>query len=101
LTRLLGGDTAADHPRHNYQRTTQHRGADVKTTPETTYDVVINDEEQYSIWSSDQRPPPGWRSVGVTGSKDQCLRHIEEVWTDLRPLSLRRAMNQEPGQLTR
>ena len=56
------------------------------------YDVVINDEEQYSIWTADQPPPAGWRTVGVRGPKDECLAYIDEHWTDMRPLSLRRAM---------
>ncbi|NBF00423.1 MbtH family NRPS accessory protein [Nonomuraea sp. KC401] len=56
------------------------------------YDVVVNDEEQYSIWPVDQQIPEGWRSVGVSGVKQDCLDYIDEVWTDLRPLSLRRAM---------
>lgn len=56
------------------------------------YDVVINDEEQYSIWLADREPPAGWRKVGVSGAKAVCLAHIAEVWTDMRPASLRRAM---------
>jgi MbtH protein len=58
----------------------------------TTYTVVINDEEQYSIWPAGRDLPSGWTEVGVTGSKQTCLDHIEVVWTDMRPLSLRRAM---------
>jgi MbtH protein len=58
----------------------------------TTYAVVVNDEEQYSIWPADRTQPDGWHLVGVTGQKQQCLDHIEQVWTDMRPLSLRRAM---------
>jgi MbtH protein len=60
----------------------------------TIYVVVVNDEEQYSIWSEDQDIPAGWRSVGVRGPKAECLDHIERVWTDMRPLSVRRAMEQ-------
>ena len=56
------------------------------------YQVVINDETQYSIWRAGREIPAGWRAAGVTGSKDDCLRHIEEVWTDMRPRSLREAM---------
>lgn len=51
--------------------------------------VVINDEEQYSIWPADQEPPAGWRTVGFAGSSQDCLDHIDTVWTDLRPLSAR------------
>jgi MbtH protein len=57
-----------------------------------TYTVVVNHEEQYSIWFVDQDVPAGWRTVGRTGPKDECLAYIAEVWTDMRPLSLRRAM---------
>lgn len=56
------------------------------------HDVVVNDEEQYSIWPSDRELPPGWRVVGYRGAKDACLDHIAEIWVDMRPLSLRRAM---------
>ncbi len=54
--------------------------------------VVMNHEEQYSIWPADRELPLGWRNTGKTGTKDECLAHIDEVWTDMRPLSLRRAM---------
>jgi MbtH protein len=57
-----------------------------------TYQVVINIEEQYSIWLMDKDIPRGWRSAGKVGSKKECLDYIEEVWTDMRPLSLRRQM---------
>jgi MbtH protein len=55
-----------------------------------TYLVVVNDEEQYSIWPKDEQIPTGWRAVGKEGKKPECLRHIEQVWTDMRPLSLRK-----------
>ena len=54
--------------------------------------VVVNDEEQYSIWFVDRAVPAGWREAGKEGTKEECLAYIEEVWTDMRPLSLRRAM---------
>ncbi len=57
-----------------------------------TYLVVINDEDQYSIWLADRQPPSGWAAVGVEGSRDTCLDHIEKVWTDMRPRSLREAL---------
>lgn len=57
-----------------------------------TYTVVMNDEEQYSIWLVDKEVPAGWREVGKTGLKSECLGYIEEVWTDMRPLSLRKHM---------
>jgi MbtH protein len=53
------------------------------------YSVVVNDEEQYSIWLADRTPPLGWHEVGQRGSKTVCLAYINEVWTDMRPLSLR------------
>ncbi|WBB80950.1 MbtH family protein [Micromonospora sp. WMMD882] len=53
------------------------------------YHVVVNDEEQYSIWPEEADVPAGWRPVGVTGDRATCLAHIEEVWTDMRPRSLR------------
>jgi MbtH protein len=57
-----------------------------------TYKVVVNHEEQYSIWPADRENPLGWRDVGRTGTKGECLAYIKEVWTDMRPLSLRKAM---------
>jgi MbtH protein len=62
----------------------------------TVFAVVINDEDQYSIWPDDRQPPAGWRRVGVTGSKDACLAHIETVWTDMRPKSLRDWLTANP-----
>ncbi|MEV0006240.1 MbtH family NRPS accessory protein [Micromonospora sp. NPDC050980] len=56
------------------------------------YRVVLNDEEQYSIWPADRENPLGWHDEGTEGSKEECLSRIEQVWTDMRPLSLRRAM---------
>lgn len=53
------------------------------------YRVVINDEEQYSIWPVGRENAPGWRDAGFSGGKDECLAHIQEVWTDLRPRSVR------------
>ena len=57
-----------------------------------TYQVVRNDEEQYSIWPADSDLPPGWQSEGTTGTKDECLARISAVWTDMRPRSLRLGM---------
>ena len=54
------------------------------------YVVVVNHEEQYSIWPQWRALPPGWRAAGKIGTKEECLAHIEAVWTDMRPLSLRR-----------
>ncbi len=55
--------------------------------------VVVNDEEQYSIWPVDRENPAGWRDAGKTGTKQECLAYIEQVWTDMRPLSLRKQMD--------
>jgi len=54
--------------------------------------VVINEEEQYSIWPEFKAIPAGWRSMGKSGTKAECLAHIREVWTDMRPASLRRQL---------
>jgi len=59
-----------------------------------TYKVVVNDEEQYSIWPADRANPLGWRDGGRTGLKAECLEYIEQVWTDMRPLSLRKRMEE-------
>jgi MbtH protein len=58
----------------------------------TTYKVVVNEEEQYSIWPADRDLPLGWLDAGKSGPKPQCLEYIKEVWTDMRPLSLRKSM---------
>lgn len=58
----------------------------------TIFRVVVNHEEQYSIWPDFRQVPDGWREAGKTGSKAECLAYINEVWTDMRPLSLRRQM---------
>ncbi|MEV6632770.1 MbtH family protein [Actinoplanes sp. NPDC051470] len=59
---------------------------------ERTYKVVLNEEEQYSIWPDDREIPTGWRPSGFTGGKDDCLQHIDQVWTDITPLSVRRRL---------
>ncbi|MFD8499257.1 MbtH protein [Amycolatopsis xylanica] len=59
-----------------------------------SYRVVLNHEEQYSIWPAARDLPAGWRGEGTEGSKEECLAHIETVWTDMRPLSLRKRMDQ-------
>jgi len=58
----------------------------------TIYKVVLNHEEQYSIWPADRENAPGWSEEGKTGTKAECLQYIKEVWTDMRPLSLRKRM---------
>jgi MbtH protein len=58
------------------------------------YKVVVNHEEQYSIWFADRDLPAGWREAGKEGPKAECLAYIDEVWTDMRPLSLRKQMDE-------
>lgn len=58
----------------------------------TVFNVVVNHEEQYSIWPEYKEIPNGWRTVGKSGNKKDCLAYIDEVWTDMRPLSLRKHM---------
>jgi len=60
----------------------------------TIYKVVVNDEEQYSIWPEYKENPLGWKDVGKSGTKAECLAYIKEVWTDMRPLSLRMKMEE-------
>lgn len=55
------------------------------------YAVVFNEEEQYSVWPHDREPPAGWRRDGTEGTREECLAHIAEVWTDITPKSLREA----------
>jgi MbtH protein len=66
----------------------------------TIYKVVVNHEEQYSIWPADRENPAGWNDAGKSGTKADCLEYIREIWTDMRPLSLRKQMEafkQEDG----
>ena len=64
------------------------------------YKVIINHEEQYSLWPADRENPLGWADAGKSGTKTECLEYIREVWTDIRPLSLRRKMDDD-GKLQR
>jgi MbtH protein len=61
----------------------------------TVYKVVVNDEEQYSIWPTDRENPLGWADAGKSGRKADCLAYINEVWIDMRPKSLRERMEQD------
>ena len=66
---------------------------DLEKTPNTAQDLfyaLINQEEQYSLWPTALAIPPGWRDAGFEGTQEQCLAHIREVWTDMRPLSARK-----------
>lgn len=69
------------------------------TEPDSTrYTVVVNEEEQYSIWAVTRPVPEGWSAVGEGGSEQECLAHIKELWTDMRPLSLRTGSPAESGR---
>ncbi|MFI9786685.1 MbtH family protein [Kitasatospora sp. NPDC051984] len=59
---------------------------------EVTYQVTSNDEDQYSLWPVGRELPPGWKAAGKTGTKEECMAYIKEVWTDMRPRSLRESM---------
>jgi MbtH protein len=61
------------------------------------YKVVVNHEEQYSIWPAERANALGWNDAGKSGLKPECLAYIKEVWTDMRPLSLRQKMAQPAG----
>lgn len=63
-------------------------------TTQPEYTVVINHEEQYSIWPTYREIPTGWSEVGRRGTEQECLDYIAEVWTDMRPLSLRKHMEE-------
>jgi MbtH protein len=65
---------------------------DQEREDDTIYTVVVNHEEQYSIWPADREMPLGWKDAGKTGPKADCLAFVKEVWTDMRPLSLRKQM---------
>jgi MbtH protein len=60
----------------------------------TIYKVVVNGEEQYSIWPAHRENPLGWNDAGKSGTKPECLAYVKEVWTDMRPLSLRKKMEE-------
>jgi len=65
---------------------------DVEKEDEIVFTVLVNHEEQYSLWPERRTIPEGWRSTGKVGSKAECLQYVTEVWTDMRPLSLRKKM---------
>ena len=67
----------------------------------TVYKVVVNHEEQYSIWPSHKSNPLGWNDAGKSGSKEECLAYIKEVWTDITPLSVRKALSESTAQVSR
>ena len=63
-----------------------------------TFQVVVNHEEQYSIWQEGRELPLGWKPVGYTGTKEACLDHVEEIWTDITPLSVRQALARQKAR---
>jgi MbtH protein len=63
------------------------------------FQVVVNHEEQYSIWPVGREQAPGWREEGFSGSREACLERIAAIWTDMRPLSLRRSMEEESAKV--
>ncbi|MBB82914.1 MAG: antibiotic synthesis protein MbtH [Deltaproteobacteria bacterium] len=69
--------------------------SETNTTDSAIFSVVVSEEGRYSIWPEYKEIPWGWRADGKRGSKAECLDYIETVWTDMRPLSLRRAMDKD------
>ena len=67
----------------------------------TIYKAVVNHEEQYSIWPAHRENPLGWNDTGKSGLKAECLAYIKEVWTDMRPLSLRKKMEENAARAAR
>jgi MbtH protein len=66
-----------------------------ETDDDQGYLVVMNHEEQYSIWRDDRPVPDGWQATGFSGTKDECLDHIEVVWVDIAPKSVRESLAKE------
>jgi MbtH protein len=58
-----------------------------------TFLVVVNDEDQHSLWPAFADVPAGWRKVFGEASRAECLAYVEEHWTDIRPKSLREAVD--------
>ena len=70
---------------------------------ESVYIVLINHEEQYSLWPKHKAIPPGWQDVGMEGTREKCSQYVDEAWTDMRPKSLREKMDgahRDPGTST-
>ena len=91
--RVTPADDDAQPPTIAVDNSPPRRGALAEQEDPTVYKVVLNHEEQYSIWPADRENPLGWKDAGKAGSKTECLDFIKEVWTDMRPLSLRRQMD--------
>jgi MbtH protein len=88
MTARRGSPMLADQ-----SRLTKEREMNQLDATANHYVVVINEEEQYSIWRVDRTVPPGWSEIGVSGELDWCLDYIESVWTDMRPKTLRVQMD--------
>ena len=86
----ISGTSDGDRPPAERPPVSQDEGADIGG-----YRVVVNDEEQYSLWPARRDNAPGWRDTGKAGTKAECLAWVEETWTDMRPLSLRRHIDQQ------
>jgi len=93
-TGSLGVLQTADYALAFRGKQMSHAGGNVDV-----YRVVVNHEEQYSIWPADRESPIGWRDAGMSGTKDACLACINEVWADMRPLSLRKIMDETISEL--
>ncbi|MFE7191743.1 MbtH family protein [Kitasatospora sp. NPDC057541] len=67
------------------------------SSTEAPYRVVVNDEEQHALWPAAAPLPAGWRAEGFTGTEEECAAHVDRVWSDIRPLSLRRRLAEQTG----
>jgi MbtH protein len=98
----LNANANGNNPNDNNDNSNNNNGNNVNVSArnlnngndedDTVYKVVVNHEEQYSIWPNERDNALGWFDVGISGTKAECLDHIEKVWTDMRPLSLRKHM---------
>jgi len=68
---------------------------DMDTKADVNFKVLVNHEEQYSLWREDWPDALGWKETGKTGTREECLAYVNEVWVDMRPLSLRKRMESE------
>lgn len=64
---------------------------------DSVFKVLLNAEQQYSLWPATLAVPPGWSETDIIGSREECIKYVDTVWTDLRPLSLRKAMAAADG----
>lgn len=94
LTKTLS-DAAAEPDQIGYREILTPRRSPMSSEDTTVYKVVVNHEEQYSIWPAYRENALGWKDAGKSGSKEECLDYIKQVWTDMRPLSLRKKMEED------